>query len=197
MPLEKAALQPLSGEPGERIEFMFNPTQLAFARTVKWETAKANQSNGAKPNNSLPKVNFSGVEPYKLTLSQLIFDTYETQTSVVTKYLKKLKKGAESPDGQNQRPPVYCLEWGRNKTFPCVITSLSYKLDLFLANGTPVRAIVDLSLQEVDKDNLPDLKPAVRDPKESRGTRQKRRQVVQPPPRTGEKRETNTDLSDF
>ncbi|MBD1847223.1 hypothetical protein H6F89_28235 [Cyanobacteria bacterium FACHB-63] len=195
MQLKKAVLQPLSGEPGKPVEFMFNPNQLAFARTVKWQAEQGNRSNGSQPNSSLPKVNFSGVDPYKLTLNQIIFDTYETQESVIEKYIKDLKKGAESPDGRNKRPPVYRLEWGRNKTFPCVITSLSYKLDMFLTNGTPVRAIVDISLQEVEKENLPgDRQPSGRTPKESRSARQNAHRPQQPPPR---QTSSNTELSDF
>jgi hypothetical protein len=35
------------------------------------------------------------------------------------------------------------------------MTSLTYTLNMFLNDGTPVRAIVDISLQEVDKNNMP------------------------------------------
>ncbi|MBD3884255.1 hypothetical protein IFO70_21165 [Phormidium tenue FACHB-886] len=129
---------------------MFNPTMLSLARTVKWQTEQGNRGE----NSSLPKVNFSGVEPYKLTISQVVFDTYETRASVMD-YIKKLKKGVESPNGQNKRPPVYYLKWGGKKSFLCVMTSLSYKLDMFLPDGTPVRALVDIALQEVEKENLP------------------------------------------
>lgn len=193
MPLAKAALLPLDGEIGEKIEFMFNPAQLVFARTVKWQAEQGNRSNGSQPNSSLPKVNFSGVDPYKLTLSQLIFDTYEARTPVM-EHIKKLKKGAESPDGRNKRPPVYVLSWGQKKTFPCVITSLSYKLDMFLDDGTAVRALVDISLQEVEKENLPgDRQPSGRTPKESRRAREQRNKPQQPTT----PKSNNTDLSDF
>jgi hypothetical protein len=149
--LQKASLQPFSGESAEAIELMFNPTQLAFARTVKWQS----EQGGRGQKTALPKVNFSGVDPYKLTLNQLVFDTYEERKSVMDRYIKKLKKGVESPDGQNKRPPVYILMWGGKSSFPCVMTSLSYKLDMFLPDGTPVRALVDISLQEVDMENPP------------------------------------------
>ncbi|MCC5659026.1 hypothetical protein LC608_19010 [Nostoc sp. XA010] len=150
MPLEKAKL--MSFYPGEAptIEFMFNPTQMSIQRTCKWQSEPGNRGNAA-----LPKVNFSGVDPYKLTLSQIVFDTYETRNSVIDQYLKNIKKGVESPDGKDKRPPVYILAWGKKQSFPCVMLSISYKIDKFLADGTPVRAIVDISLQEVDKENPP------------------------------------------
>ncbi|MBE9183043.1 hypothetical protein IQ268_31400 [Oculatella sp. LEGE 06141] len=181
MTLEKATLTPYNGEPGVPVEFMFNPTQLAFARNVKWQSEQGNRGNSA-----LPKVNFSGVDPFKLTLNQLVFDTYETHESVVEKYIKNLKKGVESPDGKNKRPPVYYLQWGQKKTFLCVMLSLSYKLDMFLPDGTPVRALVDISLQEVEKENLPgDRQPNSTGrarQTDGRNARSQRNQGQQPPP---------------
>jgi hypothetical protein len=148
MSLEKATLRVYDGA-GENIEFMFNPSNISLSRSVKWQSEQGNRGNSA-----LPKVNFAGVDPYKLTLSQILFDTYEEQTTVMT-YINKLAKGVESPNGHNQRPPVYIFEWGTYSTFPSVITTLSYKLEMFLPDGTPVRALVDISLQEVDRHNLP------------------------------------------
>jgi hypothetical protein len=146
--LQKAKLHSI--DDGTEIEFMFNPNMLSFARSVKWQAEQGNRGH----NSSLPKVNFSGVDPYKLTINQVLFDTYETQKPVM-EYIKKLKKGVESPDGQNKRPPVFVLEWGGKRSFHCVMTSLTYKLDMFLPDGTPVRALVDIALQEVEKENLP------------------------------------------
>jgi hypothetical protein len=172
--LQKALLKPFDGEPGDAIEFMFNPTQLSFARTVKWQA----EQGGRGDQSALPKVNFSGVDPYKLTLSQLLFDTYEEQKSVIDQYIRKLKKCVEAPAGQNKRPSVYVLMWGTKSSFPCVITSLSYKLDMFLPDGTPVRALVDMSLQEVEMDKnppgvqKPDSKGKARSQTDSRQARQ-------------------------
>ncbi len=131
--LQKASLQPFSGETAEAIDLMFNPTQLAFARTVKWQS----EQGGRGQKSALPKVNFSGVDPYKLTLNQLVFDTYEEGKSVVDKYIKKLKKGVEAPEGENKRPPVYILVWGGKSSFPCVMLSLTYKLDMFCPTEHP------------------------------------------------------------
>ncbi|MEH2166170.1 MAG: hypothetical protein V7K41_05750 [Nostoc sp.] len=147
--LEKAKLVAHNGE-APNIEFMFNPTDISFSRTVKWESQQGNRGTEL-----LPKVNFSGVEPYKFTLKQLLYDTYETKESVMTKYIDKIKKGVETIKGSpDKRPPVYKLTWG-SEYFYCVITSLTYTLNMFLTDGTPVRALVDISLQEVDKNNLP------------------------------------------
>ncbi|MFN6518720.1 MAG: hypothetical protein RMY29_030100 [Nostoc sp. CreGUA01] len=147
--LEKAKLVAYNNEAPD-IELMFNPTDVSFSRTVKWESKQGNRGTTL-----LPKVNFSGVDPYKFTLKQLLFDTYETKESVMTKYIDKIKKGVETIDRANdKRPPVYILTW-KTEYFYCVITSLTYTLNMFLTDGTPVRAMVDIALQEVDKNNLP------------------------------------------
>ena len=135
---------------------MFNPTELSLTRTVSWKAEDGNQGNTL-----LPKINFSGVEPYKLTLKQLLFDTYETKESVM-KYIKIIKKGVETIDrDKDKRPPVYIFTWGQDtEYFHCVMTSLTYTLTMFLSDGTPVRAMVDIALQEVETgDNLPGGKP--------------------------------------
>ncbi len=76
--LVKAALIPRDGEASSIIRFMFNPEELRFNRSVKIEDMQ-----GARTERGLPKVNFGFVEPYKLTLSNLIFDTYESGTTVL------------------------------------------------------------------------------------------------------------------
>jgi hypothetical protein len=139
---------------GQDIEFMFNPTELSFSRSVKWESDSGNRGSTL-----LPKVNFGGVEPYKFTLSNLLFDTYEIRESVMTKYIDNIKKGVTARDYQHSRPPVYILTWDK-EYFHCVMNSLTYKLTLFLTDGTPVRALVDISLQEVDPNNLPGARQA-------------------------------------
>ncbi len=153
--LQKAKLIAYNKEAPD-IELMFNPEEISFARNVKWDADPGNRGD-----HLLPKVNFSGVEPYKLTLKQLLFDTYESKESVM-KYVDIIKKSVERiQEKADSRPPVYIFEWGVGKGkdyFHCVVTSLTYKLTMFLTDGTPVRAIVDISLQEVDQTNLPGTK---------------------------------------
>lgn len=152
MPLEKAKLivhsSPFNSEARD-IKFMFNPTEISFTRTAIWDHDLGNRGSSL-----LPKVNFSGVEPYKFTLSNLLFDTYETKTSVMQQYINNIKQGVSARAEAPSRPPVYIFVW-KNKYFHCVMESLTYKLTMFLADGTPVRALVDITLREVDPENLP------------------------------------------
>jgi len=147
MPLEKAKLIIVDGD-GENIEVMFNPTEISFSRTSGWKSDSGNRGEEL-----LPKVNFAGLQPYRFSLNKLIYDTYETKESVM-KYINNIKKGVNAPTGENKRPPVYVFTW-KDEYFHCVMTKLSYTLNMFLSDGTPVRALVDIDLEEVDKSNLP------------------------------------------
>ena len=156
MKIVKAKLMVHSDPSGqaEDIEFMFNPSELDFTRQVHWHHEVGNRGTTL-----LPKVNFSGVEPYSFTLQNLLFDTYEERACVLKKYINNIKQGATAKNPERTRPPVYILTW-QDSYFPCVMTSLNYRLTLFLPNGTPVKAIVNIGLQEVDAKNLPGVKPS-------------------------------------
>lgn len=130
------------------IEFMFNPSELEFTRAVHWASDVGNRGSTL-----LPKVNFSGVEPYSFTLKNLLFDTYEEKKSVLTEYIDNIKRGATARASVRTRPPVYVLTW-HDTYFHCVMTNLNYKLTMFLPDGTPVKASVNISLQEVDPADL-------------------------------------------
>lgn len=150
MRLVKAKLLVHSDPSGQAkdIKFMFNPTELDFTRQVIWHSDVGNRGSTL-----LPKVNFSGVEPYTITLQNLLFDTYEIKQSVLKMYINNIKKGVTARSTTLTRPPVYILTW-KKSYFHCVMTCLNYKLTLFLPNGTPVKAIVNIGLQEVDPESV-------------------------------------------
>lgn len=129
------------------INFQFNPTELQFQRSVS-----LNRSKGARTDTGIPKVAFAYPEPVSLSLSNLTFDTYEAGTSVLTLIDPIIK--ATDFAGSLGRPPVYVFAWGQTQYLKCFVKNVSYKLTMFLADGTPVRAIVDMSLEEVDSTQL-------------------------------------------
>jgi len=139
---------------GATINFQFNPTSLKFARTVHWDDTEVINAAG------FPKVAYSRRDAGTLSLSGLIFDTYEyaNPTSVLT-LIAPIVKATEIATSL-KRPPVYVFAWGslmENANFSyfrCVVTSIDYELTMFLPNGTPVRATVNMNLKEVDKNDL-------------------------------------------
>ena len=151
--LVKAVLLPKDSG-GTTIKFMFNPTQLNFSRSVVIKDME-----GAITSAGIPKVNFAHVNPWQLKLSQILFDTYEDEKSTsVLEVIQPLltavdyKKFNKTKVGTNQakRPPIYYFIWGENNYLRCMVTDLTYNLTMFLPNGRPVRATVDISLKEVD-----------------------------------------------
>lgn len=169
MSLEKATLRPAPGESGQPIEFMFNPNEIKFARSINIE-----QSQGAHTDRGQNRTSFKHPNPYQVTISNIILDTYEKPPSdrSVLKPLKPFTDAiayAKDGRGQAKRPPVFLLVWGTNVYLRCFIKSCNFRLTMFLPDGTPVRAILDLTLEQVD-DTVP--RPGQGTPNVSQSDRQ-------------------------
>lgn len=77
MKLEKAYLQALDKDVPD-IHFMLNPVELSFQHQVV-----SSEENGAKTEDTgRPKINFSHIEARTITISNIIFDTYEEREDV-------------------------------------------------------------------------------------------------------------------
>jgi nucleoid-associated protein YgaU len=136
---------------GTRLTVAFNPKELTFSRSITWNPKKS-------PKADQPEVEFGGGGAASLKL-QLLFDTYVTADEgapvedVRKKYLNYLyewtRVDKKLTDGNSKkgRPPEVRFEWGEI-IFDGVIQSISQRLTLFLPNGRPVRAVVDLTLTE-------------------------------------------------
>jgi hypothetical protein len=148
MTLVKAKL--VSTDGGGTIEFMFNPTQLAFQQRIN-----LTKNSGARTGRGLPKVNFAYPEPCSLSIQDIMLDTYEEGGGKsVLSYLQQFEKAvnfAESGEDKEKRPPSYVFTWGSQQYIRCFIVQLSYTLLMFLPDGTPVRAKLSLELEEIDE----------------------------------------------
>jgi hypothetical protein len=156
MTLEKAALlnaECYSNQKDPRhIIFMFNPTMISFSRSMNTEPSKGSRND--KGNNN---VSFKSPNPYTVQIANIMLDTYEKRSSVLDE-IKKYKNGVQfvneshssGSKGKDQRPPIYFFHWGETYYLQCFIKSLNFKLTMFLNDGTPVRASVDLTLEQVD-----------------------------------------------
>ncbi|MDX2228493.1 MAG: hypothetical protein NW220_02565 [Leptolyngbyaceae cyanobacterium bins.349] len=158
MGLSKATLKNVE-QGGKDIEFMFNPTELKFSRTVSIE-----QSQGSRTDRGQNKSSFKHPNPYQLTISNIILDCYEKQGDErnVLRELKPFTDAVAFVEGQGkpQRPPIYRFTWGSNAYLRCFIKSCTFRLTMFLETGVPVRAILDLTLEQVsDKNPQPSQRP--------------------------------------
>jgi hypothetical protein len=156
MTLVKAKLANLDS--GDEVEVLFNPTEYSFSKSNNW----AEQVSGGENTSGLE---FTGGNPAELKM-QLFFDTHTKGTDVRTQYVNKLWKLAlvdsttEVSATGKKRPPICEFRWGQAWSFKCVVTSISTKFDLFLSDGTPTRATVDLSLKQAqDEGSFPAQNP--------------------------------------
>jgi hypothetical protein len=181
--LTKAQLENLDKH--EIFKCQFNPNELAISKKNTW--------NASKPTGgSLPAAHFGGAGARTLTLT-LTFDTYDesgeaqsrglrqTDVSKITAGVMGLMDASETEvvkKKRQPRPPHVLFRFGAWASFPCVITDCSQTFTLFLPNGTPVRATLKLTLQEVPEVTAKEKKKGQNPTSQASGAR--RLHVVQP-----------------
>ena len=135
---------------GERIEVLFNPKEYTVTKSNSWQRANTSGSN-------LPDTRFASGQPATLTV-QLFFDTYEQKTDVrrFTNKIARLMEVSIREEGENNklRPPKVKFHWGLTWSFKAVVTNMTQKFTLFLPTGTPVRATVDVTLQQIEDEGV-------------------------------------------
>lgn len=156
MALVKASIRNLDTE--QCVTCMFNPTDYSFAKSVGW-------SETGERGGNVPTLEFTGGQPATLGL-KLFFDTNDTGEDVRTKYTNKLwdlamvNKQKLDPKTGKGRPPRCTFEWGSAWSFEAVVTSIDTNFTMFLEDGTPTRATVNLSLKQAkDPGNFPAQNP--------------------------------------
>ena len=127
-------------ESGDVHQVQFNPTEISIKKSVPWKTA-------ATPQGGPLTANFAGPDPATLHV-QLFFDAGSADVSPLIAPLQQFAK----VDPATKRPPLVQFEWGTSfPTFRGVIEQLDVKYSLFLPDGTPLRATVDLVLREASR----------------------------------------------
>jgi hypothetical protein len=138
MALEKATI--INLETDERIAVMFNPEEYTLDM-----------------GNTIAEVGIPGLEKSPIqyvrgnlrTLQmELFFDTYEkkrdvrTATQQITALLEK--------NPTTQAPPLLLFSWG-SLQFKCVLETAGQRFILFLGDGTPVRARLNVTFKEYEQ----------------------------------------------
>jgi nucleoid-associated protein YgaU len=134
----------------EQIPCMFRPRQLSFLKNNSWEETTSLGSE-------VSRVHFNGGKAVTFSL-ELFFDTYETREDVREKYTDKIwnlmKIDEDTARGSYKGNPPLCeFSWGMMSAFQAVITKIDQKFTMFLADGTPVRATLNvdfLQAEEID-----------------------------------------------
>ena len=132
---------------GQRIDCMFNPKEYTFTKQSAWV-------QGGNTGRDLPQIEFSSGQSATLQM-QLFFDTYAIRKDVRDQYtdaiweLMMVDADLTDPKTKRARPPMVRFQWGKSWTFDAVVISIAQKFSLFLDDGTPVRAILDVTFQQI------------------------------------------------
>jgi Contractile injection system tube protein len=134
------------------INFQINPVTLEMK-----EKNETYQNPGANnPQTGRPKNSQQGKKVAVIDIKDAYFDTDDSGEDVIKKYISPFKE-AMTHIKEQLRAPVYDFRWGNQQYFRrCFVTDLSYKIVKFSPEGTPVRAIVSVTLEEADEPNASD-----------------------------------------
>jgi nucleoid-associated protein YgaU len=126
------------------IDFQFNPKEVTITKSAKWEHKPG--KHGQRPG----PPEFTGPEPCKLTL-EMFFDGTASRDGSVVKAVESLFACCIPTDPTNlkSQPPLVVLHWGSISSFPAFVTSVSAKYTLFGTDGTPIRAVCSVALEEM------------------------------------------------
>jgi hypothetical protein len=166
--LEKATIEVLDGsKAGSKITVLFNPSEYTIERA---NTYKANSIPGL----SGPLLHFINGEADVLSM-ELFLDDFTDPPKPGGKTVKqRIDEIANllEIDGELHAPPHVRFVWGQ-LTFKAIFEKLSRKITLFLPDGTPARATLNVSFKEYK--TLPEL---VNEPKRQSSDKSKRRVIV-------------------
>lgn len=136
MALEKAKL--INTVTGEEVTVLFNPTEYAVEKGNQFAEVQI-------PGLAAPLLQFSRGNARVLTMD-LFLDTTEPGTDV-REHVRRIT-GLLDIDATTHAPPVCEFVWGGGDTFRGVVERANQRFTMFLADGTPVRATVGVSIKE-------------------------------------------------
>lgn len=157
MPLVKMKIRNLDNNDSiddQNVRVLFNPTEYTIEQSNSWDTQNVQGSE--------PRTQFTKADLRKLAM-ELFFDSYEEkdgegQSVDVRKYTDRVARlmTVSVDDGDGKRPPIIEVSWGNaptgliNPDFPFkgVLLSLRQQYVLFSEQGFPVRAKLNISVQE-------------------------------------------------
>ena len=175
--VEKAIIRKVKGGKASETELVkcqFNPTEYTIKKTNKW-TVKP------KKGRDIGKSDFGGGQPATLKM-KLFFDTSDGGTLMNERINKKqiyseaINKNEDHQDVRKQteklwkmmmvdeeninkktkkgEPPQVLFQWGKGHFFTAVIKSISQKFTMFLSDGVPIRAELDVVFQQYKDETI-------------------------------------------
>jgi nucleoid-associated protein YgaU len=144
MELEKATIEVIYPSSGEKFEVLFNPKEYTLAKSNQFTEVSI-------PGLSAPPLQFGRGAARTLSM-QLFFDTYTYEQGLDVQFYTDDIMGLLEVDPDLHAPPVCLITWGYSLYFQGVLERANQRFTMFLADGTPVRATVDVSFKEFIED---------------------------------------------
>ena len=148
--LAKAEIRVVDGKKaGNTVACMFRPKEYTITKRNSWQMKEVKGKD-------LPQLEFSGGGSSTLTM-ELFFDTYESGGDVRKEYtneiwgLTAIDDSLTDKINKKGRPPIVQFKWGPVVSFKAVIENITQKFTMFKANGTPVRATLNVTFKEAEK----------------------------------------------
>lgn len=145
-------LQPPSsptGSPGSqvgRVEFMFNPDTFSFRKSAQWNRTEARAAGQA------PVAEFQGTQASTFSV-ELFLDAFENTStdiaSTVELLMSSLKPLSSTISQNKPQPPWVVFGWGTAISITAIATAVDVEYNMFDNSGTPLRAKVKLTLEEM------------------------------------------------
>jgi len=135
MALEKATITNI--DKNETIQVLFNPSEYILKKETPWAEQRVLGLDA-------PAASFTTGMRMELEM-ELFFDSYEQRTDV-REHTGRIE-ALLMVDPDKHRPPLTMFIWG-NFQFKGVFERLKQRYIMFLENGTPVRAILNVSIRE-------------------------------------------------
>lgn len=126
--------------PSQKCDLVFNPASLKVSLTNRLQDPDSTGGSGQPRQNT--RVTTTKLE------TELVFDTTEDGIDVRDK-TQPLKDLAIAKDGNPKAPPTVEFRWGRF-SYTGVIESLNETLDFWASEGVPLRATIQLVVQNVN-----------------------------------------------
>jgi nucleoid-associated protein YgaU len=133
-----------------RVTFAYNPKELAYSKAAQWQRKPAKGAAKA----AMPE--FQGPSPMGLTV-EVFLDGYEAGKDIsadIDTLYACCQPMDNSIQAKQPSPPWVVFGWGNNTQLTAIVKSVAAKLTMFRSDGTPLRATVTVTLEEVVPDSF-------------------------------------------
>lgn len=148
-----------------KIPVLFNPKEYSIAKSNAWQFKAA-------VGNDAPKGSFGGGNSRVLTLNGLLLDQSllgpkGSIKDTADKLFGLMRPSVEAKGKGKAKsglvPPYVTFAWGQVVTFQAVIMQMTIAFKLFAPNGNPIRAEVNMTLNEAgNREFAPPQNPTTR-----------------------------------